>query len=59
MSIYVNGSLQTSRSITGWNGDSAASFFGAYGSANFYSGYLRMYPYALTSSQVSSIYAGG
>jgi len=57
---YVNGNV-ASTATNSWGGDTSAIQFGANAGTNFYTGYIddmRMYPYVLTTSQITAIYNG-
>ena len=57
---YVNGNL-ASTATNSWGGDTSAIQFGANVGTNFYTGYIddmRMYPYVLTTAQITAIYNG-
>lgn len=61
LSLYVNGTLQQSVSISNWGGDTSTIDIGAYKSTNFYTGYLddiRQYPSVLSAAQILAIYNG-
>jgi hypothetical protein len=60
MNIYVNGNFVTSVANT-WLGENSEIQFGAYAGGNNYTGLIddiRLYPLALTATQINSIYNG-
>jgi hypothetical protein len=60
MNIYVNGSFVTSVLNT-WTGENSEFQFGAYSGRDFYTGLIddmRLYPLALTATQILDIYNG-
>ena len=61
VTMYVNGRLVSS-GANSWSGDTSPTLFGAYNTGiNYYTGYMddmRLYPYTLTSAQITAIYNG-